>query len=1186
MKKLLNSGAWDYHALKKCLITMKIFLFVMILSMGQLLAIESYSQKTKLSLDFTRSRLVQVLDEIENQTDFYFLFNEKLIDMNKEINIHAKDQKINEILESLFKDTNIEYQIIDRKIVLSPKDSYQSQQKVTVSGKVQDTEKQPLPGVSVVVKGTTQGIITNTDGSYSLVNVPSNAILVYSFVGMKTQEINVENQSVINVFMEEETIGVEEVVVTALGIAREKKGLGYAVQEIKGEELNVARETNFVNSLAGKVAGVNIVSGSAIGSSSRITMRGESSLSLQSNQPLFVIDGIPVGNDKTTNTTLADYGNSSAEINPTDIESMTVLKGPAASALYGSRAANGVIVIVTKSGKLGKGIGVSVNSGTTFETLLRLPKFQNKFGQGNNGQYEGSNFGASWSIYPNGVWDNYDESWGPRLDVGTIERQYFSPTTGGMRGGDVANPNRGEVIATPWISRPNNIKDFFEVGHTVYNNVAITGSNDKGAFRASYTNLNEKGVIPNNNITRNTISFKASYNFTDKFKADITTNYIKTTSPNRPDNGYDRSAFMYFTTWFVRNGDMNSLKDYWQTGLKGVTQYQYNYGENHNNPFFLQYENTKGQDKDRLFGSISLNYDITDKLSFLGRAGTDMYNDFRPMKWAVGTVGVEKGKYEEEFIYFSEQNYDFLLSYKDHIGEDFNFNLSVGGNRMDRDTRYRSVTAPTLLIPGLYTISNSASALQVGSSSSVKRINSLYAFTRFDYKSMLYLDMTFRNDWSSTLPLKNNSYFYPSVSFSALVDQLVKLPDWVMQAKIRMGVAGVGNDTSPYSLRNTYNFVNPTWGNNFSLATGGALPNADLKPEQVSTYEIGTEIKLFKNRLGFDFTYYDIRAKNQIIGLPLTSSTSYGSRIINAGEVQNKGFEIMMNILPVKTTNFTWDVTLNFSTNEGRVLELAPGVDRIIQATEAEDAATEAVVGQKMGALYGPGYQRVENGPMKGEIIIGSNGAPLITSEYIHLGNANPDWIGSVANGFFYKNFNLNVLVDIHYGGQFISRFYNKANGAGQLKDSELGRAARPVGHEYDSPYYIAGAALVDGEYVPNNTSTDGTFSEGVYGTSARYFIKKVTDHITEGQVFDATYMKLREVRFGYAIPNKLFKNALKDVTISLVGRNLLLWTPKSNQHFDPEASVATRSDGVIQGQEDMSLPSTRSYGFNLSLKF
>lgn len=1188
-KKRWNFRCWRIPGTKQLCRIMKLTSFLLFALFFQVSAGVFSQSNGRLSLKAEKESVNNILKLIEEQTDFRFMYNANNINVERRIDINCNSKSITEVLEMLFEGTNVKYRSFNNNYVLftdTENATGSAEQQKTVTGKVTDSSGNSLPGVSIVLKGTTTGVITDVDGKYSLSKIPNNATLVFSFVGMKTIEVNIGNQNVINVVMRDETIGINEVVVTALGISREKKGLGYAVQEIKGDQLNVARETNFVNSLAGKVAGVNIVSGGAVGSSSRITMRGESSLSLQSNQPLFVVDGVPMGNDGVSNSTSADYGNSSGEVNPADVESMTVLKGPAASALYGSRAANGAIVIVTKSGKQGKGIGVSVNSGTTFETLLRLPKFQNKFGQGNNGIYVGSNFGKSSSIYPDGINDSYDESWGPRLDVGTTAKQYFSPTTGGMRGGDVDNPNRGDIIETPWVSRPNNIRDFFGTGHTYYNNVALTGSNEKGDFRISYTNLDEKGVIPNNNLTRNTVAFKSNYKLTDKIRVNVSADYVKTSSTNRPDNGYGRNTFMYFVTWFGRNCDMNALKDYWQTGLDGIKQFQYNYGENHNNPFFLQYENTKGQNKDRLYGNISLNYDITSKLSLMGRVGTDVYNDFRPMKWAVSTVSYEKGSYREDYLFYQEQNYDFLLTWKDRVGQDFNYRASLGGNSMDRRNRYRSVVAPTLLIPGLYSIANSASTLQSSSNTSHKRINSLYAFTQMDYKSTYYLDLTFRNDWSSTLPSSTNSYFYPSVSFSTLVDKIVTLPHWVDQAKVRMGLASVGNDTNPYSLRSTYSFVTPSWGDSYALSSGSTLPNTELKPEKVFTYEFGTEVKLFDNRVNLDMTYYDIRSKNQIIQLPLAISSGYGSRMINAGEIQNKGFEIMLNVVPVRTTDFKWDATINFSTNRGKVLKLVSGVDKIVQAAEAEDVATQAVVGERTGALYGPGYQRVSEGPMKGQIIIGSNGAPLATSSYIRLGNANPDWIGSLSNEFMYKNFSLGVLVDIHYGGEFVSRFYNKANGAGQLVESLKGREARPVGQEYSSNYYIEGAALVNGQYVANSTSTDGTYSTGVYGTSARAFIKKMTDHIPEGQLFDATYMKLREVKLGYSIPSKVFNHLIKDVTVALVGRNLLLWTPKSNQHFDPEVSVATSGNGLVPGQENMALPSTRSFGFNVSFKF
>ena len=1180
---------------------MRLSLFLILVSSAVAFSASSYSQS--LTLRLNDATVDEVIKSIETQSEFLFFYQEEQVDLDRRVSIQVTDKPVEEILEQLFKGTDNIYIINDRQIVIGKEPMKrlekefpaikeeeqplleQSEQKA-ISGKVTDVQGLPLPGVSVIVKGTTTGTVTNVDGTFTLSVSPDAKILQFSFVGMRSQEVAIDGNTVFDIVMEEENIGVDEVVVTALGITRDKKGLGYAVQEIQGDDLNEARESNFVNSLAGKVAGVNITSSGAVGSSSRIIIRGESSLNFGANEPLYIVDGIPVGNVGTSNSTSADYGNSSAEINPSDVESMTVLKGPAASALYGSRAANGVIVITTKSGKGSKGLGVTINSGTTFEGILRLPKFQNDFGQGRNGLYEGSNFGAGWSIYPNGTYDSFDESWGPRLNVGTIERQFSSPTLGGMRGGDVANPNRGEVIPTPWIAYPDNIRDFFNTGETYFNNISLTGANDKGNFRFSYTNLDQTGVIPNNDLKRNTFALKANYNFTDKFSADVSMNYINTTSTNRPETGYGRNSIMYFMVWFVRSGDMNSMRNYWQEGFEGKRQFQYNYGENHNNPFFYQYENTKGQDKHRFFGTVELNYDITDKLSVMARGGTDVYNDFRPMKWALSTVGSEQGKYQEVTQYFKEQNVDFLVSYKDNINEVFNYRLSAGGNQMIRESRYRSVTAPELLVPGIYTITNSAAEIVTASHSSDVKINSLYAFAQLDYKNTYYLDLTARNDWSSTLPVDHNSYFYPSVSFSVLTNQVVEMPEWVTQGKIRMGAAQVGNDTQAYNLYNTFNFAQP-WGDDYSLYSSSSLKNNNLKPESITTYEIGTDIRLFKNRIGLDFTYYDTRSKNQIIDIPLTSSTSYDSRVINAGEIQNKGIEVMLNAVPVQKENsFEWAITLNYSKNTGKVIELASGITSITQSAPGEDASIQARVGEKMGAIYGPGYQRVESGPMAGEIIIFENGRPKATDEDIYLGNINPDWIGSVSNNFSYKNFTLGVLLDIHYGGEFISRFYNKGMGAGQLLESAEGRSAREVGHEYDAPYYIVGAALVDGNYVPNSTSVDGTFSEGVYGTDGRYFHKGFLDHISEGQLFDATYVKLRELKFGYRIPARIFKNYIKDFHVSVVGRNLFLWTPESNQHFDPEVSTATTGSGIVPGFENMSLPSTRSYGINLNIKF
>jgi TonB-linked SusC/RagA family outer membrane protein len=1042
-----------------------------------------------------------------------------------------------------------------------------------VTGTVMDVNGNKLPGVNIMLKNTNRGTTSDIDGNFNITIDSPQDVLVMSFIGYKTQEVVVGNQKNISVRLEEDSQVLSEVVVTALGITREKKSLGYATQQISGATVNDSPASNFVNNLSGKVAGVNISSAGGVGSSSRITIRGESSLSMMSNQPLFIIDGVPVGNDGTSNTGGADYGNSSSEINPADIESINVLKGPAAAALYGSRAARGAIVITTKKGSNRKGMGVSFNSYLFVEEVGRLPKFQNDFGQGN---------------YPNGDNDDYDESWGPRLNTGSLEAQFDSPTTNGFRAADVSIPNRGDIIKTPWISQPNNIKDFFTSGRKYYNNLAFTGGNENGDYRLSLTSLNEKGVIPNNDLNRYQVSLNSSYKLSKKLTSSININYVRQGSENRPDNGYGRNTFMYFFTWMGRNVNINSLKNYWQPGLEGIRQFQYNYGENHNNPFFLQYENTKGQNKDRVYGNIALEYAFNDHFKLKIRSAADLYNDFRPMRAAVSTVDMESGRYSITSMKNEERNTDFLLTYNNTIrGGDFGYNVSLGGNRFDSNSHSESTTAPQLLIPGIYTIQNTASPLIGGSYSYQKRINSLYAVANLNYKDYVYLDLNARNDWSSTLPKNSNSYFYPSLGINTNLKSIFTLPEGISQAQLRGTWAQVGNDTGPYSIYNTYGNTSP-WGSSYALVGPDRLLNPNLKPEITNTYEIGVALGFLQNRLGIDVTYYDIRAKNQIISLPLAQSSGALSKQINAGQIKNTGVEIVLNGTPIKTENFKWNFTLNWSHNTGKIVTLTDDVKKIVQAAPGENASIQAREGEKMGAIWGPGYQRVAEGPMKGEIIIFKDAYPRPTSEDIHLGNYNPDWIGGFYNQLSYRNFSLSFLFGGQYGGSFISRFYNKAAGAGQLEESALGRVARVPGTEYENPYYIPGAAeMGDGTYQPNNVSTDGTYSEGVYGTSARYFIKKPLDHISEAQLFSATYFKLRELSFGYSLPRKwVGEKFIKNAKISVTGRNLWLFTPKSNKHFDPEVATATAGNGLIPGFENMSTPATKELGVSLNLNF
>lgn len=978
-----------------------------------------------------------------------------------------------------------------------------------------------------------------------------------------------------------------QVVVTALGLVQRKAALGYSTQEVKGTTLNEARDNNFVNSLSGRVAGVNIISAAGVGSSARITIRGESSLNYQKNQPLIIVDGIPVGNDPVQNNgsdTNPDYGSSIGEFNPADIESVNVLKGAAAAALYGSRAANGAIVITTKSGKGKKGIGVSYSGGYTWENPLRLPKFQNSYGGGQDGQYAGSNFGYSNNgLYPNGINEDWDESWGPALD-GTLIPQFDSPTKNGFRGADVYIPNRGDIIPTPFIPHPNNMKDFFVTGHTRFNSVALTSSNDISNFRFSYTNNEELGIIPNNNLTRNSFALKTSYKIADRLTADAAADYTKTLSSSRPDLGYGHGTPMYEFVWFDRNVDINSLRRYWIPGLEGLQQFSQDYGNGHDNPFFYAFESPSGQNKDQLFGNIKLTYKILDNLSIMGRAGTDYFNDFRPRRQAVSSSSNPQGYYQETTLKYQENNYDFLVSYNTQV-KDIHLDISGGGNTMERTRGNRYATVTSLTIPGIYNLNNTNAAVQNSSYDENRRTNSLYAFVQADYEGKVFVNVTGRNDWSSTLPAAHNSYFYPSVNTSILLNKIFSMSPKIDLFKFRAAFAQAGNDADPYNIYTTYNYQQ-LWNGTPSLAESSTLNNLDLKPEKSTSVELGTELDLFSNRLGVDLTVYKTDSRNQILPLPTPSSSGYDNWVINAGEISNKGVEVALTSAPIRTrSGFEWDLNVNFARNISKVVALYPGVDKIVQEAPGEDATIEARVGERMGALYGPGFVRVTTGPLKGMPIVGTNGLMQITPTSIYLGNINPDWTMGINNRLSYKGVYLDFLFDINKGGVMVSRFINKAIGAGQLIETAGVRNTRAKGHVYDLDYYRDGAVdQGNGTYVRNLQVFDGTYSKGIYGTGPRDFYKKYYDHNSEAQLVDRSFVKLRELKLGYNLPKRLYGHtSIQNIIIAFVGRNLALWT--KNQHFDPETGAST-GNGLVGGFENLSIPTTRSLGLNLNVTF
>jgi TonB-linked SusC/RagA family outer membrane protein len=1022
-------------------------------------------------------------------------------------------------------------------------------QKQVVTGTVITPEDgSGMPGVTVLIKGTNTGTTTNNEGKFKL-SCASSDVLVFTFVGMTPQEVAVGSQTDFTIKFKTEIMQLNEVVVTALGIERDKKALGYALQAIKGSEITQARETNLVNAMSGKIAGVQVTSSNGTpGASSRILIRGVNSIG-GNNQPLFVVDGVPIDNTTFNSTSpsasspnvTTDYGNGASSINPDDIENISVLKGANAAALYGSRAANGVILITTKSGKNTKGLGITVNSNISFENPFRIPDYQNEYGQGAGGKFEYKDGKGG------GVNDGVDESWGPKLD-GRLLPQYNSPIdANGVRTG------------TPWIARPDNVKNFYNTGVSKTNSISLSGANEKGDFRLGFTDLNQTGMLPGVDYIRQTLALNLGYKLSDKLSVKTSVNYIKDGSKNR------QNLLLYFT-WFGRQVDLADLQNYLEpdqdpTGWPVQRNWNLNYW---NNPYFALNNFQYGNAKDRIIGNVAFTYKFTDELSFTGRTGMDYYIDRRTTKRSRSTQsGFPNGLYWEDNYFLKEQNTDFLITYNKKINNNFNLTLNGGGNQRSNTAQRDYLEAPELTIPNLYTLANTKVRPVVGNANYKKEVNSLYGSTQISWKDQLFLDATARNDWSSTLPKLNNSYFYPSISLSGVITDIFDISSRVLPyAKLRASWAKVGSDTDPYRLSQVYS-ASTAWGAQTTFAENNTIFNDALKPEITTALEFGLEARLW-NRINVELTYYDKNSKNQILKIGVPQSTGYLNKFVNAGEISNKGIEVQLSATPFKTeSGFRWDIGVNFAKNVSKVVEL----DGVLQTYQINDfgllrnVILEARVGDPYGNFYGTYYVSDPQGN-----IVFSGGKAVVSTDRKVLGNVLPKWTGGFMNSFSFKGLTLSTLIDVKSGGSIYAHSVGIGRYTGVLAETAIGRETGIVG------VGVKNIGTSDNpNYVPNDVSL----------TSEDYHHTFYARTNNEAYLFDGSYVKLREAKISFAIPNKWFgKTPFRNASISVVGRNLLL-IHSNVPHIDPETSYY--ADGNVQGFESGQTPSARSYGFNLT---
>lgn len=1016
----------------------------------------------------------------------------------------------------------------------------------TITGVATDAETgEPLIGANVIITGTTTGTVTDIDGNFSL-EVPDEATSVtISYTGYAEQVVSIVGIDNLTVALAQGAV-LGEVVVTALGVVEKRSSLSYSTQRIDAAEFNVSRIGDVSQQLSGQVPGLSITTGNGSGvSSSRIVLRGEASLNINKNQPLIILDGVVVSNNldgigggATSWTNLPiDYGNGLTDFNTDDIADISVLKGPKAAALYGSRAANGALVIRTKSGSEKQGLGIEFTTGISIDRLGNFWDEQTEYGGG----------------FDNAFRANWGGNYGAPADGSLI-----SQTTGREAGlGVTPDP-------TPY-NKSLDRRGFFDTGVGFNNNLALSFAKDDLWGRVSVAHLDKTGIVPNTEYKRRNVSLRLGGNVTNQLRIDVSSNYVNSFSDNLPVIGGGGEGIINNMFWGMNNYNYNDFQDYWLPGQEGVQQnYFLTWGTN---PYLIVNENLNSFSRNRLYGNIKATYKISDNLSFFVRAGTDFYSDRRQSQRPSGQPNFANGMYREQNIRFQENNIDLLLTYTNRLSDAINLKITAGANRLDQSFSNETFETRDLGVPGVYNKGNAGDVPSLGQFDADKRINSVYGSAQLDFNGKIYLDVTGRNDWSSTLPLDNNSFFYPSVGVSAILSELIDLPSAISFAQIRGSWAGTGNDTDPLLTQRVLSFGTlPS-----SVINPSLLTNPDLKPERTSAIEIGGEINLLSNRIGLEVNYYNNTTTDQILQTPISQASGATSRLINAGKVKNTGVELYLKAKPLVGKDFEWNLMIAWSRNRGKVIELTEGVESFVIAQGPSGGTVEARPGGRMGDIYGRGFARSPQGDIIYDVV-NVNGRDIVrprsSSEIQLLGNYNPDWTAGITNSFSFKNIDFRIFFDYRSGGALYSYTNALLYRSGIITETLANRTT---------------------DFVPDGVleNADGSFTTNTISTTGQDWYRAFFPVVNiEANTFDASFLKLREISLGVDLKPWFKGIPFEGLYLSVFARNLWIKTKEDAlRHFDPE-SLAQFGGTLVPGFEVGQLPSPRTFGFNLSVGF